>query len=97
MDAELKAKWVNALRSGDYRQAKGALKYAGGFCCLGVLCDLQGANFDNIKQQFGTLSLCHSPSDFLGTVPDGIRTKVAEMNDYGASFLEIADYIETNL
>lgn len=54
MNPELKAKWVAALRSGDYKQTKGALKkiiytynrgsfvekeeYA--FCCLGVLCDI---------------------------------------------------------
>ena len=32
--------WVNALRSGEYRQTKGYLKKSSGFCCLGVLCDL---------------------------------------------------------
>lgn len=37
----IKTKWVEALRSGDYKKAKGALARDGGFCCLGVLCDLQ--------------------------------------------------------
>ena len=44
MDAEIKAQWVAALRSGDYRQAKGNLRVdtstGVGYCCLGVLCDL---------------------------------------------------------
>lgn len=40
MDPEVKARWVAALRSGEYKQIKGALKREGGHCCLGVLCDL---------------------------------------------------------
>lgn len=41
MNQEIKAKWVSALRSGKYRQAKERLQSdSGGFCCLGVLCDL---------------------------------------------------------
>lgn len=40
MNAEIKAQWVAALRSGEYQQAEGALNKGGKFCCLGVLCDL---------------------------------------------------------
>lgn len=40
MDAELKAKWVEALRGGDYDQAQTALRRGNSFCCLGVLCDV---------------------------------------------------------
>jgi hypothetical protein len=40
MDAELKRKWVEALRSGKYEQASGKLRVGNKFCCLGVLCDL---------------------------------------------------------
>lgn len=49
MNPEVKALWLNALRSGEYKQAQGALKvttrYVGevetdSFCCLGVLTDL---------------------------------------------------------
>lgn len=43
-DPELKAKWVAALRSGEYQQVRGMLKGISGdtpaFCCLGVLCDV---------------------------------------------------------
>jgi len=38
------ATWLEALRSGEYKQTKGALHTKKGkkegFCCLGVLCDL---------------------------------------------------------
>lgn len=40
MDKKLKAKWVKALRSGDYQQGEGVLRSGDRFCCLGVLCDL---------------------------------------------------------
>jgi len=48
VNPEVKAKWVAALRSGDYKQATGHLRVTtgtgdnqqDGFCCLGVLCDL---------------------------------------------------------
>lgn len=48
MNAEVKAAWVAALRSGEYRQGRGALRQAGQdgiprFCVLGVLCDLHSA------------------------------------------------------
>jgi hypothetical protein len=40
MNKENIQKLVNALRSGEYPQAKGALKNEDGFCCLGVACDI---------------------------------------------------------
>lgn len=41
MKQEWKDKWVAALRSGEYKQGIGHLQTKdGGFCCLGVLCDV---------------------------------------------------------
>lgn len=40
MNPEIKAQWVAALRSGEYRQGRGALNANEEYCCLGVLCDL---------------------------------------------------------
>lgn len=40
MNSEIKAKWVAALRSGEYRQGEKVLRYEDQFCCLGVLCEL---------------------------------------------------------
>jgi hypothetical protein len=41
MNAYVKQLWVEALRSGHYKQGKGQLRSTKNtFCCLGVLCDL---------------------------------------------------------
>ena len=42
MNPDVKKKWVEALRSGEYDQTTGWLtnEYGTKFCCLGVLCDL---------------------------------------------------------
>jgi len=40
MNPEIKAKWLDALRSGEYKQTRYRMKTGEGFCCLGVLCDL---------------------------------------------------------
>lgn len=45
MDPELKAKWIKALRSGEYQQAREALRSVTtgdtvAYCCLGVLCTM---------------------------------------------------------
>jgi hypothetical protein len=44
MTPELKARWIEALESGEYAKGEGAMKYGPPdgikWCCLGVLCDL---------------------------------------------------------
>jgi hypothetical protein len=41
MNPEVKAKWIKALRSGEYEQGRGHLRSISNcFCCLGVLCDI---------------------------------------------------------
>ena len=40
MNAEVKAKWLKALRSGKYKQGQDYLYADGKMCCLGVACDL---------------------------------------------------------
>lgn len=43
LDPEVKAKWVEALRSGRYKQGQHVLQTPDGkFCCLGVYCDIAG-------------------------------------------------------
>jgi hypothetical protein len=44
---EFKTHWVAALRSGKYKQATDVLKStSGGFCCLGVACDINGVEWE---------------------------------------------------
>jgi hypothetical protein len=37
---EVKKKWLDALSSGEYPQSRHALRNGYGYCCLGVLCDV---------------------------------------------------------
>ena len=91
MDKELKAKWVTALRSGKYSQGKGALLRDGLYCCLGVLCEVQGRSDDWRKWNIHPFENDQGPITFAQAMP------LADMNDTGKSFPEIADYIEANL
>lgn len=40
MKPEIKALWIDALRSGDYKQCRNQLRQGDTFCCLGVLTEL---------------------------------------------------------
>ena len=96
MKPAIKAKWCKALKSGKFRQGEGALSYRGTYCCLGVLRTLMPKNLqkDSKVDENGTLNtkqltwagLHHSTQDNL-----------AEMNDCGIKFKEIANYIEKRL
>jgi len=109
MKQNIAKKWVKALRSGKYTQGKDYLKSEDGHCCLGVLCELareeiplrieklsEGTYFDdemtvlpsNVKVWAGMRS---SVGNFLPEV--GLKS-LAEKNDAGATFKEIADIIE---
>jgi len=69
MDKRVKAKWVKALRSGKYKQGRGALKTKNGYCCLGVLCDLHSREV-NKKPAF------EDTTEYLeasGLLPDEVK------------------------
>lgn len=56
MNPKVKARWVAALRSGEYKQTKSELKDGqGGFCCLGVLCDIYAK--DNGRKRWSVAQL----------------------------------------
>ena len=38
-------RWVDALRSGEYKQGRNFLERDGKFCCLGVLCEIEGQEY----------------------------------------------------
>lgn len=84
MDAEIKRKWIKALRSGTYKQGRNQLRKGDAYCCLGVLCDVTTGTFN--YSQFRR----HFASDF--------EDQLVGMNDtQGKSFGEIADFIDANL
>lgn len=71
MNPEVKAKWLQALRSGEYQQGQLNLrrktKDAVQFCCLGVLCDVsQQGKWSHRSYRVGEESLC-------STLPPSIR------------------------
>lgn len=91
---EVKERWVKALRSGHYKQGKGRLKTVSGYCCLGVLADIQGElsehgcfDLDNDK----ILSDSDGRYHYMG---QSTQNGVANLNDSGFNFEVIADRIE---
>lgn len=99
MDAELKRKWVEALRSGEYKQGRGELlNDEGAYCCLGVLCAMQGEHAGLLRNvtvfvppvsRAGLLGYAHALARMNDGSDDGVQRPM--------SFAEIADYIEANL
>jgi len=56
MNPRIKKKWLEALRSGEYKQTTETLRDENGFCCLGVLCDIhakeRGANWVKLIESY---------------------------------------------
>ena len=101
MDADIKKRWVEALRSGKYAQGKNWLRNKDNFCCLGVLCDLKdaGAWEDGDFHFNGYDADVMPPHEILAeaSLTETQAEALARLNDNGRPFPEIADYIEANL
>jgi len=108
LPSKFKAKWLKALRSGDYKQTKGELVSDGRYCCLGVACKVAGFSDDYICLDSTMMSLRGNESKGLRVTNSIPRTlyefdshtdvKLMGMNDSeGKSFKEIAKWIEENL
>ncbi len=124
MDPHIKARWVAALRSGNYIQGEGRLKQRrdhekSKYCCLGVLCEIavqdgvikppekiedEGFPGSAYKYEGDKFSLGPRVQEWAGIEsnpavkdPNGHWSSLADMNDDGASFEEIADVIERQL
>ena len=104
LDPEFKAQWLAALRSGEYKQGRCALRsIRDEYCCLGVACDVIDPN--QWRSQFGM----DTPPSWGSSMPSAVTTlpfmgglaeeasELAAMNDNGNSFAVIADWIEENL
>jgi hypothetical protein len=106
MDPEIKAKWITALRSGQYQQVTSYLRTTQGFCCLGVLCDILEPQLWRKPILYDNVNYTHRNG--AGGLPDGETLTIANIslqdseelsyrNDHGHSFQEIAPYIEKHL
>ncbi len=102
--------WIAALRRGDHPQDGGYLRTQGGFCCLGVACDLfndriwrqsptgwsyLGVLIDLPKPVMDAYRLRRPDGQYTGE--DGYAACLAGDNDSGKSFAEIAELIEAEL
>lgn len=93
MKVKYKKKWLKALRDGKYKQGTRVLydKDDNSYCCLGVLCKITRVKIrkpfyltDNLLDKFG--------------ITDKEQKYLASLNDDDhRNFVQIADYIESNL
>lgn len=100
MDADIKKRWVEALRSGKYKQGRTFLKKRDEWCCIGVLCDLVDPTKWTEHGGYVTDTFRFFPAEqfFISLgMTDDMGSKLASMNDKGNNFPVIADYIEANL
>lgn len=104
-----KAKWVAALESGAYEQGRGQLKTAQSrdpldvrselvttYCCLGVLREIDKRIKEKKAFPCGFNSVCYLDKRSCG-IPQEVQEKLADMNDSGRSFKQIARYIKRYL
>jgi hypothetical protein len=54
MNEDVKKLWIEALKSGKYKQDKGQLRSDKGYCCLGVLCDIYINQNEKLKWEKDT-------------------------------------------
>lgn len=96
MDRQIAMKWVEALRSGEYKQGKGNLKQDGNFCCLGVLCDIsKQGEWESVKVN-GSLNLIRGYYDgFTSYLPTSVE-KWAGISSSNGLFLDEKNW-ETSL
>ena len=101
--------WIDALRSGEYKQGKGALQNGDRFCCLGVACAVLGIpktisdygaiNYGNSGER-SSVELPDSAAALLGmhhrTGANYESSSLSDRNDDGDTFAEIAYFIEGN-
>lgn len=103
--AENRKKWVEALRSGKYKQGKYGLRSKDDcWCCLGVGADVMGCTWRQVNPMWQTASVGGFYDVNVLPVPlvaefglDYVAQVVlVKMNDSeGKDFNQIADYIES--
>lgn len=99
--------WVEALRSGEFKQCQFHLTTPEGDCCLGVACKLAIRAGINLKVEVGEEFNSYDGASQI--LPERVRewlgltgrdsgylgTQLSGENDRGKTFLEIADIIES--
>jgi hypothetical protein len=97
LDDEVKERWVKALRGGEYKQGRRALKTympdkTCAYCCLGVLLMIERGNcWDTPGDPYAYVS-----RKYFKDHDNPIKTLIELNDDKRAGFSQIADYIEAN-
>ena len=106
MQSELKSKWIEALRSGKYNQGESYLRHENQYCCLGVLCEVMGIGWVGPDEEGDYYPDVEGHRDFSmltaallsrAELLNVEQETLAQMNDNGVQFPQIADYIEETL
>jgi hypothetical protein len=86
LPADIKAKWLEALRSGRYKQGRTYLRNADNeFCCLGVLCDI----IDPTRWELLSQGKAYKWDDEVGVLPVSLREKWGMNKNISISPMEI--------
>lgn len=107
----LKARWLEALESGEYKKARKQLKSSKGFCCLGVLCDIQlprrkKYEFWNFYSSLGSIDKKMTLPNYCPASYAGLhfnesyydwQMPLGALNDKSAGFTKAIEYINENL
>jgi len=108
VNSEVKQKWLDALRSGEYEQGQAYLRTPKGYCCLGVLCDLaakaevipepeleNGAYwYDGDRYYLSRKVQEWAGLEFNNPSSETASDALANLNDEGLTFTQIADFVE---
>ena len=103
MDSEIKQNWIDALRSGDYRQGFEHLCLEGRYCCLGVLASVLPD--EEVIFEHGAVGYVDGREDKLSLrllakvgMTSNTQNVLMEMNDdRRMDFEDISNWIEDNL
>lgn len=107
LDPEFKAKWLEALKGGEYKKGENVLynNIKDSYCCLGVACIVLGIT----KEQLigGAILSERLEAHFGIEFPKAINynyyegypnhSKLTWLNDKSDTFLPVIEYIEQNL
>lgn len=96
-------KWTEALRSGIYKQGSDYLHNDGAYCCLGVLCELQGRpvsessmhcgrfRYDDDDQVLSDENPAHAVFGDEGVFPSGVQAVLHRPNVQDKSLMSLAN------
>lgn len=103
MNAELKTRWIEALRSGEFKQGQKQLfdPTYDTYCCLGVLCKIDNLPYANSMFEYNgkklSLNLSNDYRNKIDMKTWDENRLIIMNDDDGQSFLAIANWIEANL